>query len=357
MSEPQTAPETAPAQQAPAKISTSFAEAFRRAESRADAASAQKQAKAKSPVRAEPAAPVAAPIPPAETTAAKTSAPDATPAPDLGAKRTQLEALAKELGLELDDRSITSKDYAGFQARKRRTQAQLEAREKEVTAQLARVAKYLKADEHASRGELIEMIEALGVDPNELNKAQAGRLDPAWQAKREVERLKSEIEAKARAEADKQAAYEKDTRYRAACENHRSEITASLAGDENPAMQAASRESWFVEQVRRRAEEAWRTDQEELSPLRAARLVLDDMRKAQENFSRILSGSPAGDPEPESDPEASGAETVPERGRTPKAPKAVSHRTAADTGNAAKRPLTETEWKRKFSKLLSEADR
>lgn len=289
---------------------------------------------------------------------------EAKAAPDK-AKRSELEKLAKELGLKIDDRGIAPKDRAEFRAEKRKWHDGQRAREaqfaEQVRAAWSVVEPLAKAKEAAESGDIDAALKALlGKDFAELSEGYVEQLrDPT---QREVRELKKKLQAREESEAKAREDHE-SARRAAAQEAERqrylSDLAAGLAKSEDETIARATRNGrvgqHFSTLVLLEQEAAF-DGHDTISAEDAAAIARDKLRADYEALQEIFGDRDASIPESHAEGSAGvgrGNDT-PAKAGGKKPPTTLPKRRAAET-SAPGRQLSESEWTKKWSAQLRQA--
>lgn len=353
------------------QIATAKAEAFEKAQAeKAEAASAE--AEKAEPGESEEAEPAGAESDDAEAgneggESAAVEAEDkaeAKAAPDKD-KRAELEKLAKELGLKIDDRGVAPKDRAEFRAEKRKWHEGQRAREAQFTEQVRAawsvIEPLAKAKEAAESGDIDAALKALlGKDFAELSEGYVEQLrDPT---QREVRELKKKLQA--REESEAKAREEHESARRAAAQEaerqrYLSDLATSLAKSEDETIARATRNGrvgqHFSTLVLLEQEAAF-DGHDTISAEDAAAIARDKLRADYEALQEIFGDRDASIPESHAEGSAGvgrGNDT-PAKAGGKKPPTTLPKRRAAEA-SAPGRQLSESEWTKKWSAQLRQA--
>ena len=204
---PPESPAASPAEtpQAPAKqAEPSFSEQWAQAEVKAEAfETAQKQAMesalaeqeadpgAETPPKEKPAPAPKDPQPAAESDSAAAEAETKVAPSEQTPKREQLNALAAELGLTIDERAVVPADRQQFRAEKRKHKAQLKAQQDALQEKAGQFETLNKARAAFETKDYWNGLKALGIDPNDVTRAAAEQLDPAMAEARRTAEVRS----------------------------------------------------------------------------------------------------------------------------------------------------------------------
>lgn len=247
----------------------------------------------------------------------------------------------------------TPKERAQFRAEKRRWHEKIKAREAELEKLHGSVKSEYESFQEASKALSAGDFEtackkAFGISAAEFNKRMAqmaaGR-DP------EVERMKAKLEA---IEAEKRAAEEQaltakqQREYEAAKAEWARGVSAELGDVEDFAH--LSSEDWFVAAVIKVQEDHW-DGEETLSSAEAAVQAREQFRDAYANLEKLFGGRAAVQ-QPENSVDRDDAK--PSRGKGRKPMTSLSQREAAEVSSRSV-PLTDDEWRRKWSSQLSKS--
>lgn len=290
---------------------------------------------------------------------------EAKSAPDK-AKRAELEKLAKELGLKIDDRGVTPKDRAEFRAEKRKWHESQKQRESAFTEQVRAAWSVLeplaKAKEAAEKGDVDGALKAIfGKDFGELTESEVEKLrDPT---QREMRALKKQIqerderEAKARADAEAQERAAAQERER---QRYMAELAHGLTKSEDEAISRAAANGrvgkHFAYLVMSEQESAF-DGHDTISAEDAAELARDKLRADYEALQEIFGDRDASNPESHADGSAGvgRGNGTPAKAGGKKPPTTLPKRRAAEA-SAPGRQLSESEWTKKWAAQLRQSN-
>jgi hypothetical protein len=294
------------------------------------------------------------------TSPAPAKAKDAGGSPAEG-KRQQFEALAKELGFELEQNRVTVAERAAFREEKRKAKAAIAQQEAEVRQRLQQeigmtrqqAAAVAAANKALEAGDFDEFAKALGrKDWNELNGEVLQRFtDPNFKRLRDLEKAHKERE-----EREQQMLRESQARQQQAAQQQRitaykQELAQQLAACEDPLAAAFHDDPLFVDAVFKVQREYYQEHGEALPIAEAIKMkprdggspLFEEMRGL---YSRLKKAFPEGAQEADRESAAKAAESgrAAELPVRKKVPTSIPQRKATDAAASKPLPVDSKEW-------------
>ncbi len=276
-------------------------------------------------------------------------------------KRAQLHAIAKELGLKVDDRGVSKRERAEFREFKRETRQALSQREQQLQqheAHLRQLAAPLttaikavqEGDYDAAMRELGRLVKDEELEREGLNGAtkkylrraqgEDPRVDQLLREQREYQRREAERQ---REEAERHAHAQQEAQQAQYLNGLSHEL--SQAGDERVKVLAAS--PAFVRQVFAVQQREW-DGAETCTAEDAAVEVLDGLRKTYDLLDSVFGGRDTLNPE---DSDRSGVLSEAQRPKR-RAPRPLKKGEAAEASRPAPVTTDPLKWRDKWAKEL-----
>lgn len=290
------------------------------------------------------------------------------------AKREQLKTLIAELGMEMEDRRVTTAERAAFREERRQAKEALASLERDTMARLdaATKAREEQSAKDAPRFDKLSQFErAIGEGDHEAMAKIAGfenydklqehiialKSDPAYKRLMAVEEKAARIERetkereeaseKARAEQEARLTAEQQQQEQARVRNeYMTQLSAQMAKSNDPLVKAMSDDPSFVGAVFRVQQEHWDGEQT-LTPEQAIRTaakgaqnpLMAELKRLHERLAPIFGSAPA----------------VPKPAEAPAKGKPVRTPPVGKPPAPSKAPNDDHEWKKQGARRLTEA--
>ncbi len=302
-----------------------------------------------------------------ETTPDKPAAPaakpaaKATPGDPKEAKRSQLKALAAELGLTIDDGGVTTADAIEVRAQKRRNQAWKAEQEAALAKRESELGEKVKKSQAIfdayERGDPEGFAQALGAKSfDELQQSWIKRIaDPNYM---ELRRLQQEVDArKAKEEKDAEEAQTRAQQQKTLeiRRNYMRTLSETCKNSQDPLLQALHDDMGFLSDIFQVQKENWDEDaqrtisvEEAIKRVRRnnAPSVRDNMQRFYERLHKAF-GSPAA--------ETAAPAAAKLNGKKPAPKTAVTPPNTVEGGAAAPKP-SDPGWREYALRRMKEAE-
>ena len=283
--------------------------------------------------------------------------------PDTSSKAEQIRALAKDLGLTVEDGKVTTAERVKLRQEKASNIAAINQAKQEALAELAkgreelgpRLAKTEALEAAVKGGDYEAIAKNLGFkDWNELQEDQLKHFqDPNHKRLRELEERLQKKEAEeltAREQAEQARAAEQE---RAAQANYKVGLSQHMAKSADPLVKAMAPMPNFVNAIFNVQQTAWRSRGEELDPAHAIHVkpdnggpsLHDELKALHDALAPVFGGKAA--------PIAAATTTIPASKPAPKPPIAASAAPAPRPKNGGS--FDEKAWRGDFLSRMEQA--